>query len=90
MCFLHKSSGKNLVAYCVDIKAGIPTVYVHTKLDQYFILSLTVKQVLNYLKMVVFYVMIVKFQFYFCAKLMVTCQFYFCTQLKAPQYLIIS
>lgn len=33
MCFLYKSSGKNLVAYYVDIKAGIPTVYVHTKLD---------------------------------------------------------
>lgn len=70
--------------------AGIPTVYGHTKLDKYFILSLTVKQVLNELKMVVFYVMIVKFQFYFRAKLMVTCQFYFCTQLKATQYLIIS
>lgn len=47
MCFLYKSGGKNLVAYCVDIKAGIPTVYVHTKLDKYFILSLTVKQVLS-------------------------------------------
>lgn len=39
MCFLYKSGGKNLVGYCSDIKAGIPTVYVHKKLDKYFILS---------------------------------------------------